>query len=636
MTSLSSRTFSALALLGTLTLGVSGPAHAQFGGGDVPSADRLVRVSAPAVTIAAGEKATVVVTLTIESGWHINANPPSPDYMIPTTIEAKGGRGVTTAAPVYPAPHVMKVGFDDNPLSVYDHSARIELPVAAAKTAENGAHVLKGTLRFQSCNDQVCLAPASVPFEIAVTVTGGVAPGAAPPPTSTPRASESPRAPPETGVAAPTPNVDSRGTGFTQGPPAGGAARVHNPISEALARGGWAAFLTLFLIGLALNLTPCVYPMLGVTVSIFGARRAAPPLQVFGLAAVYVLGICTMYSVLGLAAALTGGLFGSALQSPIVSIGIGALLVALSLSMFGLYEFSVPPELMTKLGGSGTTNLAGIFASGLVVGVFAAPCTGPPIVALLAVVGEKGDPWFGFQSFFTLSLGLGAPYLILGTFSNLLQRMPRSGDWMVWVKKVFGVIMLSIGLFYVLLALAPSLTGWVAPAALVLGGIYLGFIEKSALKRPGFRAIKWALGAAALVTGLAIVVTTPRGGIAFRAFDEPNFRAALASGRPVLLDFSANWCVPCHELDRSTFTDRRVIDKARPFAAYKVDLTRYDSPEADRWRRQYGIAGVPTVVFLTPGGVEVREARVEGFLPPERFLERLDVARRAGQQAEAR
>jgi thiol:disulfide interchange protein DsbD len=182
------------------------------------------------------------------------------------------------------------------------------------------------------------------------------------------------------GVVAPAP-----GTGFTTGPPAGGerAVALGNPLARAFEHGGFAAFLAflgIFGTGLALNLTPCVYPMLGVTLSIFGARRAAPPLQVFGLALTYVLGMAAMYTTLGVIAALTGGLFGSALQSPLVSVGIGVLMIALALSMFGLYQLQPPAALLSKLGGANATSAIGVFLSGLVVGVFAAPCIGPPVV----------------------------------------------------------------------------------------------------------------------------------------------------------------------------------------------------------------------------------------------------------------
>jgi thiol:disulfide interchange protein DsbD len=262
--------------------------------------------------------------------------------------------------------------------------------------------------------------------------------------------------------------------------------------------------------------------------------------------------------------------------------------------------------------------------------VFAAPCVGPAVVALLAVVGAKGDPWLGFTTFFTLSIGLGFPYLLLATFSNLLQKMPRSGDWMVWVKAIFGVILAGVGAFYLLLSLAPKQAGWVLPAALVLGGAYLGFVERTRGRGAGFTWMKRGVGLAALAAGVLVVATTPTAGIAFQPASEQALQAAVASGRPVLLEFSADWCVPCHELERSTFSDRSVVGATRDFHTFKVDLTRYDSPESERWRRSWSVAGVPTVIFIGPDGRELRALRVEGFIPPAQFIGRLRLAARGG------
>jgi thiol:disulfide interchange protein DsbD len=606
-------------------------ARAQIGGGSsaqLPEPEKIVQITAEPITLAAGARGEALVHLRIEPSWHINANPPSPDYMIATQLSVTGARGVDAGAPVYPAARHIKVAFDDSQLAAYDGTVTLRLPLTATARAANGSHTLKGTLRYQSCNDQVCMAPVTIPVAIAVTVTGGAAPGAA--------ATDTASSP----VAVGTPEVDTShaaaGPGFTTGPPPQGTATaaVENPLAQRLESGSWTAFLTLFLIGLALNLTPCVYPMLGVTVSIFGARRAAPPLQVFGLAVVYVLGIALMYSSLGLIAAFTGGLFGGVLANPAVLIGIGLLFIGLSLSMFGLYEIQIPSALLNRLGGNTTTGVLGTFVSGLLVGVFAAPCVGPPVVALLAIVGAKGDPWFGFTSFFTLALGLGAPYLVLGTFSNLLQTLPRSGEWMVWVKKVFGVVMVSLGVFYVLLAVAPSWIAWVPPAALVLGGLYLGFIDRSAGQRAGFVRLKWATGALAILAGVGLVAFAPKAGITFEPYSAASVEQALQGGQPAMLDFTAQWCAPCHELERFTFSDARVRDAARAFRTFRVDLTRYDSPEAEQWRQKYGIRGVPTVLFLSPSGTEVQGARVEGFLPPADFLERMRMAGASGARAE--
>ena len=351
-------------------------AFAQFG--SVPQPDELVKIKVEPVSLEAGGKGEVTVTLTVAPTWHINANPPFPDYMIPTELEITPAAGVTFGEPVYPAPHMVKLGFDDSDLFVYDGEIDIVLPTNAAGDAINGTHTLSGKLKFQACDDQVCLAPTSLPVSVVLTISGGVDGTVEAPATDAAPTDDAARAPPEGSLAdggtldvggqmdtaddAPAPSG-----AFSTGPPPDGAATaaaIENPIAKALEQGSLATFVTLFLIGLALNLTPCVYPMLGVTVSIFGARGQSKPIQAFGMALIYVLGIAVMYSVLGVVAAFSGGLFGAALQNPIVLLAIGGLLIALSLSMFGMYELQLPSSLMSKLGGQTTTGAVGVFPVG--------------------------------------------------------------------------------------------------------------------------------------------------------------------------------------------------------------------------------------------------------------------------------
>src|SRR5439155_9871860 len=170
--------------------------------------------------------------------------------------------------------------------------------------------------------------------------------------------------------------------------------------------------------------------------------------------------------------------------------------------------------------------------------------------------------------------------------------------------------LLAIGAFYVLLGVVPDLAAWVLPAALVAGGGYLGFLDTHADRRPLFRVFKRLGGAAAVAGGLAIVATTPRSGVSMAAFSPGGLEVALGSGKVAMIDFAADWCAPCHELERFTLTDRRVIGAARRFATFKADLTRYESKESEGWRKQYRISGVPTVLFIAPGGREVTGARV--------------------------
>jgi len=625
----------AIAPLLALALGWAVPAGAQQGAAP-PRAATLVKVAAAPARIAAGGTAAAVVTLEIAPHWHVNANPPSPDYLIPTTVTLKGAAGVTAGHVTYPPGRPVRLAFDENALSVYSGSATIRVALAAARGAANGTRRLAGTLRFQSCNDEVCLAPASVPFTLEVTVSGGSAAGA-------PVAARSDTTPAATGTAAPgtaatgtaspsgavaapgavAPRADTAEAGRGAGGP-GVRNDAGRRLLGAMQKGGLWWFLALFFGGLALNLTPCVFPMIGVTVTVFGARKRERPVKALANAVAYVLGIAVTYSVLGVIAALTGGLFGSALQNPWVSVGLGVLFLVLSLSMFGLYEMQPPPWMLERLGGADTTSLLGVFLSGLAVGIIAAPCVGPFVVAVLALLAQRGDPLFGLQTMFTMSLGLGLPYLFLAMFSNLIQSLPRSGDWMLWVKQVFGVWLASIGVYFVLGALAPRLVEWVLPLTPLLGGGYLGFVARGGSAKPTFRLFKRALGALAMLASIPIALLLNAQGIRFQPYDESAMQAALTTGRPVILEFSASWCLPCHELERSTFTDRRVIARSRDFAVFKVDLTRYDSPGAKQLRARYGVTGVPEILFFVPRGGEVRDARVLGYIPPGPFVGRME------------
>ena len=606
-----------ISLVACSLLLIACPLHAQLPSNATPDAETLVRATAPPVTIAAGGRATVVVRLAIEPGWHVNANPPALEYNIPTRVALANGYGVRAGNPNYPAPRKVKFSFEDSEMLVWDGNVEVTLPLAADPNAVTGAHVLKGFVEFQSCNDQVCLPPTKVPFSVSVTVTGGSATGAGL----------------DTTVAVEPAPGPAQGTGFATSAPAGYSAQqasaAKSKLGDALARGGMGWFLALFVGGLLLNLTPCVFPMLGVTVSIFGARQKQPLPKVLLSAMLYVLGICAMYSALGVVAALTGSLFGSALQNAWVGVGLGVLMFALSLSMFGVYEMQTPTWMLDRLGGAQATSLVGMFFSGLAVGIIAAPCVGPFVVAVLALIAQRGSWEFGLQTMFTLSLGLGFPYLFLATFSNLLQSLPRSGEWMVWVKKLFGVVMASMGLYFVLIGLAPRLAPWVLPSAMLLGGLYLGFMEKSANDRKAFRAFKRGAGAVSVLGGVALVlmlVDAASRTLEFPAYTEQALAASRKAGRPVMLDFSADWCVPCHELELTTFTDRQVVAAAREFDRYKVDLTKYDSGTSIATKKRYDVKGVPTVVFLRADGTEAPGSRVEGFVKPKEFLERMRLA----------
>lgn len=379
-------------------------------------------------------------------------------------------------------------------------------------------------------------------------------------------------------------------------------------------------FLSIYLTGLALNLTPCVYPMMSVTVSLFGFRQETKRTKSFLRALLYVMGLSTMFSALGLSAAVGGAIFGQWLQNPVVLTAIGIFILALSLSMLGVYSFQLPSGLVNSLAKKTTASGVGMYLAGLMAGIFAAPCIGPPLIALMTVVATKGNTLFALWVFFIMSLGLGTPYLILGTFSGLLKKLPRSGVWLLWVERFLGVILFCISIFYLTIAWAPQLLPFLTPASFIAGGIYLGFFVKTAQSSKIFLNFKRSIGALAVVIGILILSQSPRDSVRWEVYEPQKLVAARQTSRPVAIDFYADWCGPCQELERFTYTNPKVIAALDPFVRLKVDLTRPENPEAFEVVRRFNIMGVPTVIFISPSGEEVEDARISGFVSPEELL----------------
>lgn len=385
----------------------------------------------------------------------------------------------------------------------------------------------------------------------------------------------------------------------------------------------FTAFIGIFLTGLALNLTPCVYPMLSVTVALFSSSEKKSSGNSFFRALIYVIGMASMYSALGLIAALTGGFFGAFIQNQWVLLAISAIMFFLALSMFGVYEFQMPSWFLSWISEKRSTGFFGLFLSGLFVGIFTAPCIGPPIVALLTLVGQSGNPISGFFVFFILALGLGLPYLLIGTYSSLLRQLPRSGTWLVWVKKLFGIILLGLALFYFSLSLYPDFLPWVIPTSLILGGIYLGFLDATGNQSSAFKKIKFAVGGLAILFGIFWMMAKPVPGVVWDAYSKEKINLAKQGGKPVILNFHADWCIPCHELDRYTYTDPEVVKTLEPFVRLKVDATNPNSEEALEPIETFEILGVPTIIFLDSSGREAPNTRVTGYVSPKDFLDNM-------------
>lgn len=388
-------------------------------------------------------------------------------------------------------------------------------------------------------------------------------------------------------------------------------------------------FLTFFITGLAVNLTPCVYPMLTVTVSLFKPPQGQQVrlLPSFGRAFVYVLGMAVMYSSLGVFAAMTGALFGGILQNKWVVVTVAVLLFSLALSMFGVFQLRVPSGLLQQLERLRKVRFFGLFFAGMFVGIFAAPCIGPPVLALLTSVADRGNLLFGFLSFFIFSLGLGFPYLILGTFSGLLKRIPKAGSWLKWVEHAFGVILLGFSFYYFVIAINSEFVKWVPPITLILGGIYLGFIEKSGKEKLLFVRLKWVAGLVSLIFGISIIasILTPKESLIWDEYKPYKVAMAQQKKQPVVIDFYADWCITCHELENFVFTNPAVIKELRKFVRLRVDATDMMAPAVQEVVEQYRVFGLPMIVFLDENGQEVEAARVAGYLPPAEFLESLEM-----------
>ena len=548
-----------------------------------------------------GTENKFAVKVKIEDKWHINSNKPYDEFLIPTELTIDKNANFKLVKVVYPKGEDYKFSFSDNPLSVWEKEVVIGTVVKVNDDVKPGTYNIIFNLDYQACNDMSCLAPSSIADTLQVEVADKTNP------VNQINQQEFEKLDITTTPVTPQKNNNDE-----------------NSIASKLEQSGLLlGLLFVFLGGLALNLTPCVYPLIPITIGYFGGQSEGKTSRLTLMGLLFMLGMAVTYSVVGVVTSLTGAVFGSLLQNPIVILVIAAIFVVLSLSMFGVYEFKLPDNLVAKAGGA-KGGFFGAFFMGLTMGIVAAPCIGPFVLGLVTYVAAKGDPYFGFLMFFVLALGLGLPYLFLAVFSGKIKNLPRAGLWMDAVKHIFGLILIAMALYFLIPILPKNISGFVLPVFGIIAALYILFFDKAASSVKGFKIFKTILAAIVIAFSVYSLIPSNKAQIEWTKYSEQAIND-LDAKRGVIIDFYADWCIPCKELDAITFVDPKVIEISKEFGTFKADMTKSLSPEVSALREKYKIVGVPTVLILDSNGNE--KNRITGFLSAEEFYKILSDVR---------
>ncbi len=524
----------------------------------------------------------------------------------------KDGAGVSLGAFTAP-PGEFKADPNFGQVEVYHKPLTITLPVTRTSTSPADINL---ELHYQGCADAgFCYPP--ITKVVALTLPGGSAPFAA--------------APPATANNDDVPEQDR--------------------YAQSLASGNTAlTLLSFFGIGLLLAFTPCMFPMIPILSSIIvGQGRALTTRRAFTLSLSYVLAMAVTYTAVGVITGLFGGNLQAVFQNPWILGGFAAVFVLLALSMFGFYELQLPGRWQSKLtemsnkqrGGSHTGVAVMGFLSALIVG----PCIAAPLAGALIYIGQSGDAVLGGSALFALSLGMGGPLLAIGASAGKL--LPKAGDWMNAIKAVFGVLLLAVAVWMLERILPPQITMVLWAVLLIISAVYMGALERQPPEASGWSKLWKGVGLVLLICGGLIMlgaagggkdVFQPLRGVQFAsgglsAAEAPSmpFKTikglsglnreidlARASGKPVMLDFYADWCVSCKEMEKYTFSDAGVQQALAGVVLLQADVTANDA-EDQALLKHFGIFGPPSIMFFSPDGTEQRDRRVVGFLKPGNF-----------------
>ncbi len=471
-------------------------------------------------------------------------------------------------------------------VAVYYRSLDLSIPLL--RSTETTADITL-IVSYQGCSDEgICYPPVKQQVKISLPAAGGVA-------------SIVPTAPP---------------------------LSEQDQIAETLAGGDlWGILVLFFGAGILLAFTPCIFPTIPILSGIIvGHGAELDPRKGFLLSLLYVTAMASTYAAAGVVAGLFGRNLQVDMQNPWMLSAFALLFVLLALSMFGLYKIQLPSSWQSSLTVLSNRQKGGSWAGVAIMGALSAlivgPCVAPPFAGALIYVAKTGDALLGGAAFFTLGIGMGAPLLLIGASAGKL--LPKAGHWMETINSLFGILFLAVAIL-LLERILPAEISTLLWGLLLLGtAVYLWAPHGLPTHRRGLKYLRRGMGLALLIYGGLILFSNPQPHLQFRSVKgmeqlQLEVAAARAKGRPVMLDFYADWCISCKELERYTFSDPGVVSALGGFVLLQADVTAND--ESDRiMLNQFEISGPPLIVFYGPDGVEQRHLRLVGYIAPPEFI----------------
>ena len=535
----------------------------------------------------------ILFRLNIQKSWYIHGAIESESGMIPTRIMFRDSPYVKVKGIRYPEAEKIRFEYLTEPISVYSGSIIIEASLSSAKDIPPGKQTINGILSYQACSLTSCLSPEEVPLELRIMIV-----------------------PQGTAV-----NALNKNLFLSIGDEKVATNRVY---TGSFNTGLLLTVLGLFLGGLALNLTPCIYPLIPITVSYFGGKSHIISSKRILHGILYLSGLAVTNSFLGLSSALSGNLLGSALQNPLVLIFIALIISFLGLSFFGIWELRLP-AILTRTASKNYSGYFGTFFMGLTLGIVAAPCLGPFILGLLTYVGQRSDPFLGFLYFFILSIGMGLPLCVLAIFSGAIDHLPLSGDWMIWIKKILGWILIGMAL-YIISPLIPGDIGivWPLSGLAIISAVHLGWIDRIGTGKLTFICFKRGISAIILASSILFMVYTYYSGegIKWMPYNQDVISEGLKEKSPIMLEIFAEWCLPCRAMEKKVFRDPGVVSLSKDILCIRMDLTR-KQPFQEEIMKRYHVRGVPTIIFINREGKEEGDLRIESYVDNTELLHRM-------------